>query len=180
MSQPELRTARLLLRPFRDDDVPAALDYRNDPEFVRFLPHVPYPFTRSDAEQFVVLNMSEDWQRSTTFAVILDGWLIGTTNLEVDYPNRAAMVGYAIGRHWWGRGLAVEGARAAIAWGVGAFRLRRIWASTDARHTRSQRVLEKLGMQREEVRKSDRLGRDGQPVDEIVYGLKVFGGDAGT
>jgi len=169
----ELRTQRLHLRPFRPDDVADALEYRNDNEFVRFLPHVPHPFTRADAKRFVALNMSEDWQQSPIFAVVLDGKLIGTVNLQVDRSRRAAMLGYAIGRQWWGRGLATEAARAAMAWAVEVFSLERIWASTDARHTKSQRVLEKLGMQREAVRTEDHVGRDGRPVDEVVYGLNL-------
>jgi ribosomal-protein-alanine N-acetyltransferase len=137
------------------------------------LPHIPQPFTRRDAEAFVALNMSEPWERSPTFAVVLEGTLIGTVNFEVDADTRAAMLGYAIGRAWWGRGLATEAARAAIAWAVDTFSLVRIWASTDARHVQSQRVLEKLGMQPEAVRVGDHIGRVGELVDEMVYGLNL-------
>jgi ribosomal-protein-alanine N-acetyltransferase len=168
-----LRTERLTLRLFQDSDVEDALSYRDDPEFARFLPHIPQPFTRRDAEAFVALNMSEPWERSPTFAIVLEGILIGTVNFEVDADTRAAMLGYAIGRAWWGRGLATEAARAAIVWAVDTFSLVRIWASTDARHVRSRRVLEKLGMQQEEVRVGDHIGRAGELVDEIVYGLNL-------
>src|SRR3954470_14456695 len=74
----QLRTRRLLLRPFETGDVADALAYRDDGEFARFLPHVPQPFTRADAETFVALNMAEPWNRSPTFAVVLDGRVIGT------------------------------------------------------------------------------------------------------
>lgn len=33
--------------------------------------------------------------------------------------------------------------------------------------------MEKLGMVREAVRFSDHIGRDGTPVDEVIYGLDV-------
>lgn len=168
-----LRTERLALRPFQDSDVEDALSYRDDLEFARFLPHIPQPFTRRDAEAFVALNMSEPWERSPTFAVVLEGTLIGTVNFELDADMRTAMLGYAIGRAWWGRGLAIEAAQAAIAWAVDTFSLVRIWASTDARHVRSRRVLEKLGMQPEAVRVGDHRGRAGEPVDEMVYGLNL-------
>jgi len=48
-----------------------------------------------------------------------------------------------------------------------------VWASTDVRHIRSQRVLEKLGMQREAVRVGDHIGRNDEIVDEVVYGLNI-------
>lgn len=159
---PQIRTERLLLRPFQIGDVEAAQSYRNDIEFARFLPHIPQPFTREDAEAFVALNMSEPWDRSPTFAVVFRGNLIGTVNLEIDQQERAAMVGYAIGRAWWGQGLACEAARAVMEWGIGTFHLTRIWASTDEDNMRSQRVLEKLGMLREAV-----------SGDEVTYGLTL-------
>src|SRR3954469_5733831 len=123
----ELRTERLLLRAFESADVEDALTYRNDTEFVRFLSHIPQPFTRRDAEAFVTLNISEPWDRSPTFAVVLGGRVIGTVNFEVDADKQSAMLGYAIGREWWGRGLATEAVRAATAWAIRAFSLKRLW-----------------------------------------------------
>jgi len=168
-----LHTDRLLLRPFQDSDVEEALSYRDDREFARFLPHIPQPFTRRDAEAFVALNMSEPWERSPTFAVVLESTLIGTVNFEIDTDARTAMLGYAIGRTWWGRGIATEAARAAMAWAIDTFSLVRLWASTNARHARSRRVLEKLGMQEEALRVGDNTGRAGEIVDEVVYGVNL-------
>jgi ribosomal-protein-alanine N-acetyltransferase len=170
-SPASLTTARLLLRPFRPGDVDDALLYRNDEEFARFLPHIPLPFTRRDAEAFVALNMAEPWQRFPTFAAVLQGRVIGTVNLEIDPETRSAMLGYAIGRPWWGQGLATEAALVVLTWGFEVLGLVRIWASTDARHVRSQRVLEKLGMRREAIRVGDHVRRDGMAADEVVYGI---------
>jgi [ribosomal protein S5]-alanine N-acetyltransferase len=150
-----------------------ALAYRNDKEFVRFLPHIPWPFTRRDAEAFVKLNMTEPWDQSPTFAVVLGQKVIGTVNVEVDAMKRTAMLGYAIGRAWWGQGIATEAASRTMRWAIEVFDLRRIWASTDVRHHRSQRVLEKLGMEREAVRIADHPGRDGEVVEAVVFGLNL-------
>jgi ribosomal-protein-alanine N-acetyltransferase len=168
-----ITTERLVLRPFQVDDVEDALAYRDDLEFARFLPHIPQPFTRRDAEVFVSTNMTEPWDRSPTFAVVLEGHVIGTVNFEVDVMTRTAKMGYAIGRAWWGRGVAVEAARAAMTWAIEAFDLVRICASTELPHVRSQRVVEKLGMRREIVRVADHVGRDGKLVDQVVYVLDV-------
>jgi RimJ/RimL family protein N-acetyltransferase len=78
----ELRTERLLLRSFRVGDVEDALAYRDDPEFARFLPHIPQPFTRRDAEVFVTTNMTEPWETLPTFAVVIDDRVIGTVNFD--------------------------------------------------------------------------------------------------
>jgi ribosomal-protein-alanine N-acetyltransferase len=169
----ELHTERLCLRPFQVDDVADSLAYRDDVEFARFLPHIPRPFTRRDAEAFVALNTAVEWDCSPTFAVVLDAKVIGTVNLEVDAETRTAMLGFAIGRLWWGQGIATEAARAATTWAIEAFDLARIWASTDNRNVPSQRVLQKLGMRREALRVQDHVGRDGEQVDEVVYSRNV-------
>lgn len=173
--QTTLRTKRLLLRPFEIGDVADAHAYRDDKEFARFLPHIPQPFTRNDAEAFVVLNISEPWDRSPTFAVVLGGRVIGTVNLEVDTEMRSAMLGYAIGRSWWGQGIAPEAAQAVMAWGIATFGLTRVWASTDVRHRCSQRVLEKLDMRREAIVPGHHLGRGREVIDEVVYGINLAG-----
>jgi ribosomal-protein-alanine N-acetyltransferase len=170
---PRIETARLVLRRFEAGDVEDSLAYRDDVEFARFLPHIPQPFTRRDAEAFVVTNMTEPWDRSPTFAVVLEGRVIGTVNFEVDAATRTAMIGYAIGRAWWGRGIATEATQVAMARAIEAFGLVRVWASTELRHVRSQRVMEKLGMRRGCVRASDHVGRDGTMVDQVVYVLDV-------
>jgi [ribosomal protein S5]-alanine N-acetyltransferase len=142
----ELRTPRLLLRRFRADDVDDALAYRDDPEFARYLPHVPQPYTRAHAEAFVATNMTEPWDTLPTFAVVVDGQVIGTVNLELDPRARVAMIGYAIARAHWGKGLATEAASAVMEWAFATYDLVEIWASTSRANVRSQRVLAKLGM----------------------------------
>jgi RimJ/RimL family protein N-acetyltransferase len=61
-------------------------------------------------------------------------------------------------------------------WAGETFDLLRIWASTDKRNLRSRRVLEKLGMRLEEVRVGNHIGRDGEIVQEVVYGLSFAPG----
>jgi RimJ/RimL family protein N-acetyltransferase len=86
------------------------------------------------------------------------------------------MLGYAIGREWWGRGFATEAARGAMVWAVETFDLLRIWAATDVRNVRSRRVLEKLGMQLEGLRSGHHIGRAREVIDEVVYGQTVARG----
>jgi len=142
----ELYTARLVLRAFRATDVDDALAYRDDPEFARFLPHIPQPFTREDAERFVATNMTEPWDTLPTFAVVLDDRVIGTVNLDIDTASRTAMIGYAIARAHWGRGIATEAAGAVVKWALVEHALVALWASTDVANVGSRRVMEKLGM----------------------------------
>jgi ribosomal-protein-alanine N-acetyltransferase len=80
------------------------------------------------------------------------------------------MLGFAIGRAHWGKGVGSEAVRAAVAWGFEAFALAKIWATADARNARSQRLMEKLGMQLEGQLRSHERARDGR-TDKLYYGL---------
>jgi len=166
----ELRTNRLLLRQFRPDDVDDALAYRDDAEFSRYLPHIPQPFTRRDAEAYVAGNIADPWGQCPTFAVVFEGAEIGTVNFDVEPAHRIAMLGFAIGRAHWGRGIGAEAVRAAIAWSFDAFALAKIWATTGARNARSQRLMEKLGMRLEGRLRSHEQARDGR-TDKLYFGL---------
>jgi ribosomal-protein-alanine N-acetyltransferase len=163
----ELRTARLTLRPFRADDVDDSLAYRDDPEFARFLPEIPQPFTRRDAEAFVAVNMTDPWDTMPTFAVVLDGRVIGTVNVELDLAARSAMLGYAIGRAYWGRGLTTEAAAAVLRWLVATHgaTVDELWASVDAANVRSRRVLDKLGLIVDPTRSA--------PGGEVRYAMRL-------
>lgn len=169
MALPTLRTERLLLRSFTLGDVDKAQVFRDDADFVKFLPHIPHPFTRSDAEKWVETNIAEPWDQYPTFAIEYEGKLIGDVNAELDLSSDTAMIGYALSREHWGKGFATEASIAVIDWLFGEFDLSKVWASTDINNRQSQRVLEKLGMIRTDILKNDHLDRNGEPVDEVVY-----------
>ena len=98
MSESRLRTERLTLRRFTPEDVGEARKYRDDPEFAKYLPNIPQPFTYADAKRFVETNIAGSWDRYPTFAVEYNDKLIGTVNLEIDTDDQTAMIGYAISR----------------------------------------------------------------------------------
>lgn len=150
-------------------DVPEAQNYRDDNEFARYLRHIPQPFAQADAERFVAINMAGSWREYPTFAIEHNDKLIGTVILKIDAIAQAAMLGYAISRDQWGKGIAAEAARAVLSSGFESFEISKIWASTDSRHPQSLRVLEKLGMRIAETLFNHHVDRDGQSVDEVVY-----------
>lgn len=58
-------------------------------------------------------------------------------------------VGWRLSADYWGRGYAVEGARAAVAYGFGELGLREIVSMSVPKNVRSRRVMEKIGMTRD-------------------------------
>jgi RimJ/RimL family protein N-acetyltransferase len=77
------------------------------------------------------------------------GAWIGRLGLDelADWPGDDKVeVGFELHRAWWGRGLATEGARAALAFGFREHGLARIISVTAAGHTAARRVMEKTGL----------------------------------
>lgn len=79
--------------------------------------------------------------------------------------------GYFLARKHWGRGLATDAALAVIAWLESQPEITRIWATVDVENVRSRRLLERVGLQLETVRRMATLRPNigGPPRDTAVY-----------
>jgi len=167
----ELETERLLLRPFRLEDVDDVFEYASDPEWASFLPStVPQPYTRKDAEEFVARGVLTDRETSPNWAIVLDGKVIGSIQLRIEPSDERGWLGYAIGKIHWGKGIMPEAVRAVVEWGFLERFLAKIYSWADASNTRSWRVMEKVGMTREGLFRSHTKGRDIRR-DDVYYGL---------
>ena len=166
---PELRTKRLLLRPFRREDVDEVFAYATDPEWARYNEPVPQPYTHRHAEEFIESCVLADPNAHVEFALVLDGRVVGSVRLSFSGVGRAGL-GYSLAREHWGKGLALEALIVIFDWAFATRGVEEIRARADERNRRSWRVMEKLGMTREGVVRARRIARDG-PADEVVYRL---------
>ena len=163
---PDLRTDRLLLRPYRMSDVDDVFEYGKDPEWARYL-GVPQPYTRRSAESDVARAVLADAEKAPIWAIVHENRVVGGISLTVYGPGSAEL-GYSLARSLWGRGLMTEAATAILAFGFGKADLARIQASTDIRNAASWRVMEKVGMTRTGIARQNRLHR-GVRVDDVFY-----------
>lgn len=165
----ELRTERLLLRPFDFGDVDDVLAYASEPKFARYLP-VPQPYTRDDAVQFVARQLLADWSTRPAFAMEFEGQVVGGLGLRIYASDEKAELGYALAKQNWGKGLTLEAARTVVDWGFERYGLHKVYARADLRNSQSWRVMEKLGMAREGVLRGHEKPRD-EYVDDVYYGV---------
>lgn len=171
---PELRTKRLVLRRFGPGDVDDVFAYARDPEWAEFLLRaVPQPYTRRNAEEFVARQMRASTEREPGWAITLGGTVVGGIGLSVDPRHDTGELHYGLARPYWGSGIIPEAVGAVVDWGFRERSLAKVSARADLRNRRSWRVMEKLGMTREGVHRSQ--GRDVRPdhprIDEVYYGL---------
>ena len=166
----QIRTERLMLRPFHIKDVDDVFGYASDEEFARYLPGVPKPYTRGDAEKFVARCVKMSWNNRPTFAIVLDETVIGAIEVNIEASRGIASLHYAIARQHWNKGLMSESVRAVIKWSFDTFDLVKVYCWTDVRNVGSWRVMEKVGMSREGHFRSHGI-IDGKRVDFYYYGV---------
>ena len=148
---PCLETERLRLRPFTLSDVAAHRRLYADPEVTRHLAGGPYLGADARLRSERAVRRFVDHWRSRGFGVwaVLDRTteaFVGQCGLNTIDGTGEVEALWALDRPVWGRGLATEAARAALAWGLEVAGLSAVIAIAAPANVASQRVMEKIGM----------------------------------
>lgn len=143
----ELRTPRVLLRPWRDDDLEPFAALNADE---RVMEHFPATLSRAESDVLATrIRTHFDEHGYGLWVVDVDGVFAGFTGLAWTEVTgvRALEIGWRLAQGFWGRGLATEAASAALAHGLA--REPRIVSFTAVGNERSWRVMDRIGMHRE-------------------------------
>jgi RimJ/RimL family protein N-acetyltransferase len=146
---PTLETERLVLRPFRDDDLEAFTSVLTA-EPVRRSLHLPDDVGREQAWREMALWLGQ-WQLRGTGNWAVEeratGRLVGRAGLHrperPDWPG--VEVGWTFHPEVWGRGYATEAGRRAVVYGFDTLRLHALYSVILPGNVASQRVAAKLG-----------------------------------
>ena len=98
----DLRTERLLLRPFELGDVDDVLAYASEPDVGQYL-SLPRPYTRDNAVEFVARQVLAEWSTEPTFAIVFEGHVVGGIGLRIKRRHDIAELGYALAKPQWAR-----------------------------------------------------------------------------
>ena len=141
-----LRTHRLLLRGWRDEDVAAADGLSEDPAVMEYL--VPRPGWAARARDHWEERGFGQWILEIPGEASFIGVVgLSTVSYEAHFTP-AVEIAWRFARAYWGRGYATEAAKAAVDYGFDKLALREIVALTVPANQRSRRVMERLGMTR--------------------------------
>lgn len=169
----ELKTARLLLRPLREEDLPELVELMKDKRIYETTLRVPYPYAMEKAQEWLGIGAGQ-WTDGTgcQFAVCeLDtGRYVGGLGLEIVREHERAELGFWAGVPYWGRGYTTEASHAVLGFGFGTLGLHRIYAGHFAGNDASGRVQQKLGMKHEGVMRHQ-FKKDGRYIDDVVYSI---------
>ncbi len=143
----EFYTDRMFMRPFSEADEADFVDLKTHPENMA---GTNAGVLGSDAALDLLNAYLRHWQQSAIgMWALID---IETESFigECGFARRSRFDGltlrYTLDRHWWGRGLAPESVKAALAFGKQHETLEEVSALAMDSNTRSCRILEQAGM----------------------------------
>jgi RimJ/RimL family protein N-acetyltransferase len=170
---PPLRDDRIVLRPWREADVPAQLRIFGDPVFQRFSDWAP----ESGPDARRQLAADEAARRrgvQVQFAIVApddDALVLGGASLhDIDQGHRRASVGYWLAPEARGGGLASRAVRLIAGWAFEDLGLARLELTCGPDNHASQRVAERCGFVREGLLRSHVRFKGGRR-DSVVFGL---------
>ncbi|TCW84032.1 N-acetyltransferase [Burkholderia sp. SRS-46] len=168
-----LTTARLTLRPLKEDDAHALFEIWSDAEAMRY-----FSFSAmadlDEAKERVARKLTTAAD-GTDFNCVLEsratGEVLGECALfHMNEQCRRAEIGFSLKRRHWGSGYMREAAAALVEHAFGVLHLNRLEADIDPRNVASARLLERLGFVREGLLR-DRWIVGDEVSDSALYGL---------
>lgn len=161
-----LRGVRVSLHPVEEDDLAFAKSVINHPD-VRKGVGASEPKTIDDEREWRDSHGDGEYH----FVVRADDERVGIAGLHEDpTPWGYAEVGYFVHPAHWDNGYATDAVGCLVRYAFDERRYRKVCADVYAPNEASQRVLEKLGFEREGVRR-EQAYVDGEYVDLYEYGL---------
>ncbi|MEO3809004.1 GNAT family protein [Sphaerisporangium sp. B11E5] len=166
-----LSTDRLTIRRFHADDAAALAAYRSDPEVARYqVWETPFPLERAVTLVAALASGDPEEPGWFSYAIDLDGTLIGDIGVKLHRNRRQAKIGYTLAAAYQGKGYATEALTAFLGHLFTERGLHRVSAGCDVRNVRSARLLERLGFQSEGLRRRH-IWIKGEWTDDLLYGL---------
>lgn len=145
-----LATARLVLRPWTLDDLPAFHALWGDPEVIFWGPSPDLAASREKLAGFLARGQGQPWPVGWHAVRLREtGETVGSAALQPSRWDAADLeLGWHLMRAHWGRGFATEAAGALAAEALRCFPVPRLVCAILPANVRSQRVAARLGFRR--------------------------------
>ena len=171
---PRLAGEVVLLRPWREADVPAIVLAYSDPVMQKFSWRTG-PYTEADARDFVAEREEARLRGDElTFALVEphdQDVILGSASLsEIRLDQGCAAIGYWLAPGARGRGAATQAVRLLVRWAFAELGLARLELTCGPDNAASQHVAERCGFTREGVLRSH-VPFKGARRDSVMYSL---------
>ncbi len=161
------------IREWRIEDASRLAEMLNNRNILNNLRDgLPYPYTETDAEEYINSMLMANKNKTFAFAITVDDKVVGSIGVFRcdNIHSRTAEMGYYIGEPYWGCGLGTSAVTQVCTYIFENTDIIRIFAEPFAYNTASCRVLEKAGFQFEGLLRSNAV-KNGNVIDMKMYSL---------
>lgn len=165
-----IQTPRLLLRAWNEEDIAPFLSMNQDPKVMEFIPAL---WTVDTVVHFIQCMNAQLIEKNYTLWAVEEkstkhfmGFIGLNSPAWQAHFTPCVEIGWRLAYAFWEKGYATEGARAVRDYAFQRLKLEELVAFTVPDNIRSQRVMEKLGMIRDE--KGDFLHPKIDPVNSLA------------
>ena len=171
-----IKTNRLGLRKWRNEDLVPFAEMNRDPKVMEFFPN---PLTEEESNSFVDrINSQFKNHGFGLYAVdeLSTGNFIGFIGLSIpsfhaDFTP-CVEIGWRLAHKYWGKGYATEGAKACIEYAFATLKLPEALSFTATINNRSIRVMEKIGMHYSGIFNHPKVDINSDLCEQVLYKIK--------
>lgn len=166
---------RIILRPLKISDAQDLYLNIQDKKISENTASVPWPYKLKDAINFIKRSQKKRKNKEGfSFGTILKGKkeVIGSISLKINFNHKNAEMGYWLGKKFRNQGIMTEAGQLILEFAFRRLKLHRLGAGVFHDNPASQKVLKKLGFQKEGVsRQSYWRGKHWR--NRINYGILI-------
>ena len=175
----KIKTKRLILRPWQEEDFEAFADLNADPKVMEYFPS---PLSRKESDDLakhISLKMQEQGWGLWAVSVPEVAPFIGFIGLAVPtfsaHFTPAVEIGWRLASKFWGQGYATEGALEVLKYGFTELSLKEIVSFTATGNKPSRKVMERIGMHTDlaDDFNHPKLAEGNRLQRHVLYRLKV-------
>jgi len=172
-----LETDRLVLRVPRLNEAESLAEAIGNPEIVRYLSSVPWPYTTKHARQFIQKQRAEARKKKKSshgFSIQLRGksGIVGGIGFhDYDEFHRSAEIGYWLAEPLWRQGYMSEAVEAVLNYGFKELGLNRVTLRACVENKGSNAVARKFGFQLEGTSRKALKSR----IDRRYHNFNIYG-----
>jgi len=157
------------LRPWKPEDAQALAAIANNRNIWNNLrDQLPHPYTVKDAQDWIAHCKTQI--PVLNFAVIYNSQVAGSIGCvpKADVYCKNMEIGYFIGEHFWGKGIATEAVRILLEYIQKNFSVVRVYAEVFAHNKSSMKVLQSNGFYLESIRRKGAY-KNKKIIDDYVW-----------
>ncbi|RTL49336.1 MAG: GNAT family N-acetyltransferase [Sphingobacteriales bacterium] len=170
-----LTTPRLLLRNWKNNDMEAFIEMNEDRDVMQYFPDILNAEQTKALYQRIQLHFQQNGFGLYAVQEKASGTFIGFSGLMVPsykaYFTPCVEIGWRLRKQFWGKGYTTEATKLCLLEAFTKLQLKKVYAFTSIHNSASEKVMLKLGMQKEGIFRHPNLPLHHYLSEHVLYSI---------